>query len=863
MATQETRAELIEIVVAMFDAAPGVAVLSDLTAASDLGNSNALIAVSLANSAEFKSIFPTFMTNAEFVSDFVDQMVGTLVSEAEKTTVKTALTAEMNAGATRVDVVLTAVAALKAIPTDDAVWGNASAAFANKVEVATYHTVEQQEPTTSLSALQGILANVDNTEASVTTAKNEIDGTVTEGTTFSLTTGVNVFDGTTGNDTFVGSIDNATPANSTLNVTDVVAGGSGTDKMQLTVSGAAAGSLPAADITSVENFFIRDVNTGGASTYDFANVTGEAQVWSDRSTQAVDFDNLGAGAVVGLQGNGSTNIGNVSFNMASATGAISIVAAGGVKGASTATAPTVTATAGTATTASLTSTGGTNVLGAVTLSGGTNTITSLSIDAQSSLVASLVAADYAATSTLNVKGAGNVTFVSNPAVFTTIAAGDLTGNLTTAINSTAAKVTTGSGNDTVTVAAALAGTAAITLGAGNDTVLAGAGAGIGSTVVVDGGTGTNTIAASLINAANAANIKNFQALDLSSDTVATGLDVELVTGSTIQSLNLNGSTTAGTAKVLNVASGVGLTVKGDNAVRTTDIGVKSAATGTSDAFTVTFAGAASASTPTAATIKAGTVLLNGVENVTVNSAGGANTWNSITLTDDKLKVLTLTGDKNLDVAFAGTNGTNPTAAGGAVSSIDGSAATGRLNINTTNVTADSAAAGLTVKGGSANDTITLVAHKATVEAGAGNDTIVTAATFGGKLTGGAGNDKFDVAASVATGTTEATAALTTITDFAVGDSVKLLTGNVLVGTTLGAKTTLGATVTNIDLALAAASLTDTANEVSWFQYGSDTYIVANDGTAGFAAGDLVVKLTGTVDLTNATLDTTTDYLTLA
>ncbi len=92
--------------------------------------------------------------------------------------------------------------------------------------------------------------------------------------------------------------------------------------------------------------------------------------------------------------------------------------------------------------------------------------------------------------------------------------------------------------------------------------------------------------------------------------------------------------------------------------------------------------------------------------------------------------------------------------------------------------------------------------------------------------------------------------------------MKLLAGNVLAGP-LGAKTALDGTVTSIDTALAIAALTDTANEISWFQYGSNTYIVANDGTAGFAAGDLLVKLTGLIDLTNATLNATTDYLTLA
>lgn len=837
MATQETRSELITIVVAMFDAAPGTAVLSDLVAASDAGSSNAQIAANLAGTAEFRSIYPTFLTNEEFANNFVDNMVGTLVSEDEKDIIKDYLTGELNAGASRVDVVLSAVEALSAIPADDAVWGDASAAFANKVEVAEYHTVTKQQATTNLEDLQTVLAGVDNTDASVANAKDEIDGISTVGTTYPLTASSDVIDGGSGDDTFVGLIDTDTAANSTLNVSDVISGGAGTDKMQLTVVGTAAGSLPAADINGVENFFIRDV-AGTASTYNFANVTGEAQVWTDRSTNDVTFSNLGTGTVVGLQGNGATALGDVSFNMATATAAVNIVAAGGV-GTGT---PAVTATAGSATTATLTSTGATNALGAVTLTGAAASVTSLTIDAQSALSATLVATDYATTSALNIKGSGNVT-LTNPVAFTTIAAGDLTGNLTTDINAATAKVTSGAGNDTLTLTTGLTSGASINLGAGNDTLLSNGGS-IGSSVVVDGGAGTNSIAASLINAANAANIKNFQSLDLSGAT-ASALDVELVTGSAIQALTLNGG--AGGSTVTNVAAGVGLAVKGNN-TGTTTIGVKGAATGTSDAFTVNFAG-------TTGTVAAGTVVLNKVENVTIASNGTTGT-NTITLTSDTLKTATITGAKDATVAFGATTGSVAPGAGvtAGVTSIDGSAATGDLTINTTNVTA--ATAGLTVMTGSGDDTITL-AQKATVSAGAGDDTIVVSAA-GGTLTGGAGEDTFDVTLAVSTGVTEATAVLTTITDFSAGDSIDFAAG-VAFNSDMFA---LDGTVTNLDLALDAAGDSNAAGEISWFQYSGNTYIVADtDATLGFSAGDTVVKLTGLVDLSDASLAAT--VLTLA
>jgi S-layer protein len=408
-----------------------------------------------------------------------------------------------------------------------------------------------------------------------------------------------------------------------------------------------------------------------------------------------------------------------------------------------------------------------------------------------------------------------------------------------------AKVTfdMGAGNDDVTIGTLIAAGSTINLGAGNDKLLKGAGSVDVSTAtavtVVDGGAGTDSIGAALINAANAGQFKNFEGIDLSGAT-ATALDVELMTGSTITALTLSGGT--GGSTVTNVAAGVGLSIDGAN-TGTSTIALKSTSAST-DAFTHTFAGQAQSSAPGAANITAGTVVTNGIEALTIVSGGGTNTWNSIAVTDDRLKTVTISGAKNLDLTFVGTNGTNSSGVG-AVTLIDGSAATGRLNINTTNVT--QSGAGFTVKGGSANDTITLTGA-ATVEAGAGNDTITSAAA-GGTFTGGAGTDNFVVTAAVATGTTAATSVLTTITDFSSTDKISFGAG----ATTFGAtKLTLGAGVTNLDLALAAG--VTAANSVNWFQYGGSTYIVADvNGSNTFNAGDVVVKLTGTVDLSLATL----------
>lgn len=844
--TTQERTNILKLTVGLFNAAPGANYLSEFTSVFEANGHNlGALANTLGTTGAFQSLYPNFQTASEFATKFL-----TTLGLQGKTEAVDFVTAKFNAGVPKAQIIFDALVALDASTSTE--YADAKAILVNKAAVAENYSVTLAASSTSLATLQGAVANVTADAASVTAANAANAGG--NGQTFTLTTSPDNIVGTGGNDTLNGYINTtAASTSTTLTAADVINGGAGTDSLVLTVEGAAAAALPASSITSVENFFFRDV-AALASTYNFGSINGEAQVWADTATNAVTFADLGAGTTVGFKGNNVlTNLGNVSFNMATATDAVSIAIDGGVKNV---VAPTITATAGTATAATISSTGAANTVGAVKLSGGTNTVTSLTVNAATNLTAALTATDFAGTAKLVVTGAGKVNL---DAGFDgdTIDASANTGGLTISTTTGVTKSVIGSAAaDSVTLIGTLTSAGKIDLGAGNDMLLTGLGAAIVGTNVIDGGAGTDSISASLINAANAAAIKNFENLDLSAHT-ATALDVELVTGSAITGLTLAGG--VGGATLTNVAAGVGLSVAGANTGVTT-IGVKGAAAGTADTFAVTFAGAAAA--PLAASIKAGTVVLNGVETVSVASAGAANTWNSIALTDDKLKVVTITGDKNLDLTFVGANGTNTgVGLGGGVNTIDGSAATGKLNINTTDVTADDkASVGLTVKGGSAADTITL-AQKATVDAGAGNDTIVSAAT-GGTFTGGAGNDKFDVALAKATGATEATAVLATVTDFAAGDSVKLLTGNV-VATTLGAKTALDATVTNIDLALGITALTDTANEVSWFQYGTNTYIVANDGTAGFAVGDLVVKLTGLVDLTNSTLDGVTDYLTFA
>jgi len=131
--------------------------------------------------------------------------------------------------------------------------------------------------------------------------------------------------------------------------------------------------------------------------------------------------------------------------------------------------------------------------------------------------------------------------------------------------------------------------------------------------------------------------------------------------------------------------------------------------------------------------------------------------NTLTLTDDALVTLNVTGDQ----AFSFTSAANMTKLATVnASALDTATGTG-ATINVSNAKTDGTAAAITVTGSADNDMITGSGNADTISGGAGNDTI-TGGAKGDMLSGGEGNDTFVFAAgdsSIGTG------AFDTITGF--------------------------------------------------------------------------------------------------
>ncbi|MFD0666780.1 beta strand repeat-containing protein [Ramlibacter sp. MAHUQ-53] len=247
-------------------------------------------------------------------------------------------------------------------------------------------------------------------------------------------------------------------------------------------------------------------------------------------------------------------------------------------------------------------------------------------------------------------------------------------------------------------------------------------------------------------------------------------------------------------------------------------------------------------------INAGTVDAAGVETialvVTDSDVVTVTTpdTHTITLKDAALKTVTLSGNANANL--------NLDANVTALTSVNASALGGKLTF----ATSASGTSAVTVTGGAGNDVLTANRAGDVLVGGAGNDTL-SIRSNGVTVTGGAGADVFNVDFAV-----NNVNAYGTITDLQAGDTIKFNAG---ANAFKSAKVTLGTTAVFADYANAAIANT-TDGGLAWFQFGGDTYVVQNiaagSATEFTANLDIIVKVTGLVDLSTASFNATSDTL---
>lgn len=677
MATSTQINALTALYVGYFDRAPDPAGLQFWIDQIDGGREFNTIAADFAASPEAKALYPYLTTpDVSTSSTFVQNIYLNLFGRTAEPEGLEFWTGVLEAGSVTVADFIEAIingavdAPTATPPTFD------KAVLDNKIEVGLdFATDAGNTPgfefdVASKSAAVASVNGVTEDEATVVAAKAATDaylaGEANQGDTLTLTTGVDLINGTAANDTVSGAVIDTSGTSSTLSPFDTVDLGAGTDTLNVTVVGtAAAGTgFNGAAISNTENFFVRDLNTGGASTYDFAAISGEAQVWNDRSTQAVTFSNLGTGTTVGVKGDGATTVGATTFKMATATDAVSIAINGGVKGGNAIT----NAAGSTATGATIASTGAANTVGAITLSAGA-TVAASTVNAASDLTTGNITG-HKADATMTVTGAGKASLGTLEAAVDTVDASANTGGLTLALDAEGdTKVTGGAGADSITTGAVLT-TGSVDAGAGSDTLVVSNSAHISATV---GGKYTN-----------------FETLQVNN---GVSVDLDDLTGITAVKINDGAGNTGVTD--LSAAQAGAVTVVAATAGGIT-IGVKGASTvGQIDTVKLT----ADDGVATTSTIALGNPTLTGVEkleltavdNVTVTALTNAEALNSITLNGAGTQSIT-SGDIDVDINTV----------------VDGSAATGALTLDfggVANAVADDENA-MRITGGSKGDTIT-------------------------------------------------------------------------------------------------------------------------------------------------------------
>lgn len=875
-----------------FNAAPGATYMSQLFDAYTAGMTTKQIVNVYTTKPEFTATYPIFLSDTDFATKLVNNIVKAAATAAAKTEAVNDIVASLALGQSRGDVIYTIFNNLANKALTDATWGNTAKQMANQVTVSQYYTETLVGNSTTLSVLQGVIANVTNTTDVSTNAAIEaaIAGAGGVGQTFTLTTGVDSFTGASGNDTFNGS-------DTTYTGLDVLKGGTGTDTLNLSDVKGDTLDVSIATVSDIETLNLTSVKGLGAAKADVSGWTGLTSATFNLQSVAADQTITSAGTTAVALTSKVTTAANVTLtggSTISVTQSNTVNNAGKtvtVNGTKTlTTAVTVTQTESTATWAAKVDvldpnqgsgkndskiatvtidglTGGvaqvksdalatltvknstkdvtvTNATASHTLALGLNKVTGGTIkDAAATTLnvttdgaskaltldfGAVTAATFAGSASLSatvtagalktatITGAGGLTADLSGATVTGIDASAATGANTIIVDGTKATYTGGSGKDTVTVAAS-------------------------PTKAIDGGAGTTDELVK--NAADFTTAKavNFEVLGLG--TAATGsYDATGYTGLHIA------STVTAAVTFANVAAGAALAI---DAVPGQDVTYTlKDATGKTDSVALTFATA----TDTGLNFSGKNVDVSGIETVSVSSLGDGTGVNQIKLVDTSATALTVTGVP-VTLTLAGAT---------KLASLDASAVTEKTaNTLTNDLSAVAFTAGATIKGSlTVKNVITGGVGADTITGGAAVDTI----TGGGGLdilTGNGGNDTFTLGISTSGN------AYATITDATKGDMINLkdtvATFNTFTATKL---TGLGGTAVFqdwIDLATVSAAATVNAGIVSWFQFGGDTYLVEDhSANTTFSNGvDSVIKLTGLVDLSTATIDgAVTSVLTL-
>ncbi|MBY0475190.1 MAG: calcium-binding protein, partial [Nitrosomonas sp.] len=165
--------EVVQIVVALFNAAPGARYLNEFVSfLNNTDSSTKELAGILAQTDVFKqSLYSNTLSSTDFAYQFVNNTVGLLVSNENKAWAASEIEEMLDAGESRGNVLHWATTALASVDFTNANWGLAAQQFHHKIEVAAFYSINQGGSATSLSVLQRVIEETTSNIATVTATK--------------------------------------------------------------------------------------------------------------------------------------------------------------------------------------------------------------------------------------------------------------------------------------------------------------------------------------------------------------------------------------------------------------------------------------------------------------------------------------------------------------------------------------------------------------------------------------------------------------------------------------------------------------------------------------------------------------------
>lgn len=294
--TSAERTKILQLIVGMFNAAPGELYLNQIAAAYEADGHNLLtLAKQLSGTGAFASIYPAFMTGSEFATAFLAPL-----GLDDVPSVFNWIKGRYESGENKGTIIFDAMAALVASTSVDPQVVEAQAILNNKVEVAEYYSVTKGLSDPDLADLQLVLAGVDATDASVDAAIAVIDGQASAGTTFTLTHAQDHIVGTELNDTINAIVDGEFSTDNTFTLGDSVEGNGGFDLFAILTDQLEVNFL-GKTVTEVEAFQLDVVNGEDFDLLNLNNVAFESAVVNFNGADELDgmtIDNVNKGTAL-------------------------------------------------------------------------------------------------------------------------------------------------------------------------------------------------------------------------------------------------------------------------------------------------------------------------------------------------------------------------------------------------------------------------------------------------------------------------------------------------------------------------------------------------------------------------------------